>query len=166
MEIREAIETDILVIKNLAEIIWPEAYGEIISEQQISYMLDLIYSEMALKKQMLAGHKFILLEKDHVPIGFASFSKKSKEDPSIFRLHKIYVLPRQHAQGAGSFMLNYIYEESKKANAKQLELNVNKYNIAKQFYEKKGFTVSKREVIDIGNGYVMDDYVMIKDLTT
>jgi hypothetical protein len=39
-------------------------------------------------------------------------------------------------------------------------LNVNKYNKAKFFYEKLGFTITKEEVIDIGNDYVMDDYVM------
>ena len=164
MDIREATETDIPVIKNLAEVIWPEAYGEIISEQQINYMLDLIYSEESLKKQMSVGNKFILLLKDEIEIGFASFSRKSENEITIFRLHKIYVLPRQHAQGAGSFMLNYIYYECKKQGGIQLELNVNKYNIAKQFYEKKGFTVLKEEVIDIGSGYVMDDYVMVKNL--
>ena len=164
MEIREAGEADIPLIKNLAEIIWPETYGEILSEEQLRYMLGLIYNESALKKQMNDGHKFIIVLKDNFEIGFASFSQKSKDEPKVFRLHKIYVLPGQHAQGAGSYMLNYIYEESIKAGGKQLELNVNKYNIAKKFYEKKGFTVSKEEVIDIGNGYVMDDYVMVKEL--
>ena len=164
MEIREAGEADIPLIKNLAEIIWPEAYDEILSAEQLRYMLDLIYSESALKKQMNDGHKFIIAQKDGIEIGFASFSQKSIEQPTLFRLHKIYVLPRQHAKGAGSYMLNYISEESIKAGGNQLELNVNKYNIAKQFYEKKGFTVSKEEVIDIGNGYVMDDYVMVKEL--
>ena len=164
MEIRQAGTEDIPLIKNLAEIIWPKAYGEILSAEQLRYMLDLIYSESALKKQMNKGHKFIIVLKDNFEIGFASFSQKSKGEPKVFRLHKIYVLPRQHAQGAGRYMLNYIYEESIKAGGKQLELNVNKYNIAKQFYEKKGFTVLKVEVIDIGNNYVMDDYVMVRDL--
>ncbi len=165
MDIREAGADDIPLIRNLAEVIWPEAYGDILSEEQLHYMLDLIYSEAALEKQMINGHKFIFVLKDDIEIGFASFSRKSEDEPTIFRLHKIYVLPRQHAQGAGSFMLNYIYEESIRDGAKQLELNVNKYNIAKQFYEKKGFTVLKEEVIDIGNGYVMDDFVMVKDLS-
>ena len=164
MEIRKAGEADIPLIKNLAEIIWPEAYGEMLSAEQLRYMLDLIYSESALKKQINDGHKFIIALKDGIEIGFASFSRKSENTPTVFRLHKIYVLPRQHAQGAGSLMLNYIYEKSIKTGGKQLELNVNKYNIAKQFYEKKGFTVSKEEVINIGNGYVMDDYVMMKEL--
>lgn len=164
MDIREADAQDIPLIRNLAEVIWPEAYGDILSEEQLHYMLELIYSEAALKKQMINGHKFIVVLKDDIEIGFASFSRKSVVEPAVFRLHKIYVLPRQHAQGAGSFMLNYIFDECTKAGATQLELNVNKYNIAKQFYEKKGFTILKEDVIDIGSGYIMDDYVMVKDL--
>ena len=45
-------------------------------------------------------------------------------------------------------------------NQKAIFLNVNKYNNAIHFYMKQGFTKVKDEVIDIGNGYVMDDYVM------
>ncbi len=148
----EASRKDIPLIRNLAEAIWPQVYDDILSEAQLHYMLDLFYSEAALKQQMINSHKFIMVLKNDIAIGFASFSPKSQDEPTVFRLHKIYVLPRRHAQGAGSFMLNYIYEESKKAGAKQLELNVNKYNIAKQFYEKKGFQILKEEVIDIGNG--------------
>ena len=164
MEIKKAGEEDIPLIKNLAEVIWPEVYSEIVSPKQLRYMLDLIYSEASLKQQMEKGHQFVLLMKENVTIGFASFSIKSKKESNIFRLHKIYVLPRQHAQGAGSFLLNHVMEESKKAGGEFLELNVNKYNIAKDFYIKKGFTVLRDEVIDIGNGYVMDDYVMIKNI--
>ena len=164
MGFREAGTDDIPLIRNLAEVIWPEAYADILSEEQLHYMLHLIYSEAALKTQMINGHKFIFVLKDDIEIGFASFSQKSENEPHVFRLHKIYVLPRQHAQGAGSFMLNYIYKESIKAGANRLELNVNKYNIAKSFYEKKGFTILKEEVIDIGSGYIMDDFVMVKDL--
>ena len=47
-----------------------------------------------------------------------------------------------------------------KAGVEQIELNVNKYNSAVQFYEKLGFFRAKEMVLDIGNGYVMDDYVM------
>jgi hypothetical protein len=43
-------------------------------------------------------------------------------------------------------------------------LNVNKYNSAQDFYKKLGFCIDYEEVIDIGNGYVMDDYVMEKEL--
>ena len=164
MEIRETRKEDIPIIKNLAENIWPEAYGDIISKEQIRYMLDLIYSEESLNAQMAKGHRFILATHDNMPIGFASFSAKSIEEPQIFRLHKLYVLPRQHAQGVGSALLAHVTAESKSQGGTQLELNVNKYNIAKQFYDKKGFTILREEVLDIGEGYVMDDYVMVNGI--
>ena len=134
--------------------------GEIISEKQLRYMLNLIYTPAALKAQMEKDHQFIIAYEAQTPIGFASYSAKSTDEPTTFRLHKIYVLTNLHAKGIGSLLLEYVITQSKNAGANLLELNVNKYNTAKNFYEKKGFTILRKEVIDIGSGYVMDDYVM------
>jgi diamine N-acetyltransferase len=164
MTIFKASKDDITTIQHLANIIWPAAYKNIISTEQISYMLELIYSTAALTKQIEAGHQFIFAVENDKPIGFASFSQKSKEEPNLYRLHKIYVLPKQSIKGIGSFMLSYLSDESKIAGASFLQLNVNKNNSAILFYEKKGFVILKEEVINIGNGYVMDDYVMSKKL--
>jgi len=70
------------------------------------------------------------------------------------------LLPETQGKGFGKFMINEIVKIAKSNNQKGIYLNVNKYNTAKFFYEKVGFTIVKEEVIDIGNGYVMDDYVM------
>lgn len=164
MEIKIATADDLNIIKELAETIWPICYGEIISKEQINYMLDLIYSPQVLKAQLEKGHQFIIALEENIPIGFASFSEKSEEETTVFRLHKLYVLTSLHTKGIGSFLLDYVCTQSKKNGAQMLELNVNKYNPAKTFYYKKGFEILKEEVIDIGNGYVMDDYVMVKQL--
>lgn len=157
---RKATTEDITLIQQLAEAIWPEAYENIISPGQIRYMLDLIYSPNALADQFQKGHRFIIAYHESIPIGFASFSKKSLEEPNIFRLHKLYVLPRQQGQGVGSSLLDMVITESRLVGGTHLELNVNKHNPAKNFYSKKGFTILRDEVLDIGNGFVMDDYVM------
>jgi diamine N-acetyltransferase len=164
MEIKKAFLQDIATIQQLAETIWPEAYGKIISSEQLRYMLHLIYSETALAAQIEKGHQFILAIENNEAIGFASFSQKNNIEPTTFRLHKIYVLPNVPTKGIGSFLLSYVCNESIKQGATLLELNVNKYNPATQFYLKKGFSVLREEVIDIGEGYVMDDYVMVKEL--
>ena len=164
MEIKVATVQDLLIIQKLAKKIWPVCYAEIISTEQINYMLNLIYSLEALKLQYEKGHQFVIALKDDEPIGFASYSEKSTEKFTVNRLHKLYVLTTLHTKGIGSLMLNYICRESKKAGANSLELNVNKINPAKTFYDKKGFSILRDEVIDIGNGYVMDDYVMVKPL--
>jgi diamine N-acetyltransferase len=161
MEIKKAGIGDISTIQQLAENIWPTAYKKIISAKQLRYMLDLIYSETALTAQIEKGHQFILVIENDIPIGFASYSQKNEVETTTFRLHKIYVLPNSPTKGIGSFLLSYICNESIKQSAKLLELNVNKYNPAIQFYLKKGFTVLRDEVIDIGEGYVMNDYVMV-----
>ncbi len=160
MEINIATAADVKIIQELAEMIWPVCYADIVSPEQLRYMLDLIYTQDALKAQMEKGHRFVIAYEVETPIGFASYSAKSSEEPTIFRLHKIYVLTNLHTKGIGSTFLQYVVTQSKNAGATLLELNVNKYNPAIGFYEKKGFSILKEEVIDIGNGYVMDDYVM------
>jgi diamine N-acetyltransferase len=162
MQIKKATANDIVTIQQLAETIWPLAYSEIISEAQLRYMLQLIYNTEALTIQMQSGHQFVFAIEDNIAVGFASYSQKNAGETSIFRLHKIYVLPNVPVKGIGSFLLSHVCEASLNAGATSLELNVNKYNKAKLFYEKKGFTTIKEEVIDIGNGYIMDDYVMEK----
>jgi diamine N-acetyltransferase len=164
VEVKKASKEDIATIQELAEIVWPEAYGKIISAEQLRYMLNLIYSETSLEAQIEKGHQFILAIENNEAVGFASFSQKSDIEPTTFRLHKIYVLPDVPTKGIGSFLLSYVCNESVTQGATLLELNVNKYNSAMQFYHKKGFTVLRDEVIDIGEGYVMDDYVMVKKL--
>ena len=164
MEIKKVGLDDISTIQHLAETIWPQAYGNIISAAQLRYMLNLIYSKTSLKEQIKKGHQFILAMQNNEAIGFASFSQKSDIEPTTFRLHKIYVLPNLPTKGTGSFLLAYVIDESKKQAGKILELNVNKYNSAMEFYLKKGFTIVREEVIDIGEGYVMDDYVVQKSI--
>ena len=137
MEIKNGSFADVNIIRELAETIWPICYGEIISAEQLRYMLDLIYSPDALKAQMEKGHQFIIAYKAETPIGFASYSAKSVEEYTTFRLHKIYVLTNLHTKGVGSSLLDYVATQSKKAGAILLELNVNKNNAAKIFYTKK-----------------------------
>jgi GNAT superfamily N-acetyltransferase len=81
-------------------------------------------------------------------------------EPSKMKLHKIYLDPDQKSKGAGTKIIEFIKDVAFKAGVRQIELNVNKFNSAVQFYEKIGFFRAKEMVLDIGNGYVMDDYVM------
>ena len=160
MEIKKAGIAEIGIIKNLAEIIWPICYKEIISSEQLQYMLQLIYNEKSLAQQIEKGHQFIIAYDNNTAIGFASYSQKSEREPTVFRLHKIYVLPNLHITGVGTHLLTYVCNASKTLGGTALELNVNKYNTAIDFYKKKNFSIVKEEIIDIGGGYVMDDYVM------
>ena len=156
--IREAALSELSIIRDLAYSIWPSAYGNILSQQQLDYMLDKIYSIASLQKQFEEHHNFILLFENNIPIGFASFS--SKKNSSVYHLHKIYVSLEQHGTGSGKMLLNYVINSVKKNNATSLTLNVNRHNKARYFYEKQGFIVKDKVDIDIGNGYFMNDYIM------
>jgi len=160
ISIRSATFSDLAVVHDLAHQIWPHVYGDILSPGQLKYMLEEIYSMSSLQNQLTSlHHNFILVLKDSIPVGFASFSPKEKNS-TTYRLHKIYILPEQQGKGIGKFLLGYIINFIKSLGATCLELNVNRYNKARFFYEKQGFTITGTEDIDIGRGYVMNDYVM------
>ena len=158
--IKEAGLKDLPVINKLAHVIWPAAYGEILSPDQLTYMLNKIYALNFLENQLLhLHHNFIIAYDENVPVSFASFSPK-EEEVSVFHLHKIYVLPNRQGSGTGKILLDYVINAIKKRGATALTLNVNRYNKARYFYEKKGFTITHEIDIDIGEGYFMNDYIM------
>lgn len=161
MSLRKAFEHDIPLIRDMASRIWPTAYGEIISKEQIDYMLDMMYSEASLTEQMRNGNEFVLAYDGVEAVGFASVGLL---EGSVYKLHKLYVLPSQHGRGTGRFLVDAIIKAVKNKGGTAIRLNVNKHNKAVGFYEKIGFVKSYDEVLDIGNGYVMDDYVMEKSL--
>jgi ribosomal protein S18 acetylase RimI-like enzyme len=159
LTIRNAEPGDISLIGYLAHTIWPETYGEILSNDQLDYMLELIYSPSALRRQMMTEqHRFFIAELDNKPIGFASFGPLP--EPNTFKLHKLYVLPGIQGKGIGKALVEFIVKELEPEKAQTLLLNVNRHNKAKTFYERLGFEIIKEEDIDIGNGYFMNDYVM------
>lgn len=133
------------------------------SNAQLEYMLDSFYSIANLEKQMDNGQVIELLFEDTTNIGFVAYELNCNFDnlsQPLTKIHKIYLLPETQGKGFGKFMIDEVFKIAKSNNQKGVFLNVNKYNKAKFFYEKLGFVISKEEVIDIGNDYVMDDYVM------
>lgn len=163
MNLREATAADIPAIQDIARAAWPVAYTGIISAAQITYMLDLMYGTPALEAQFgPERHRFLLAEADGKAIGFAGFEHHHL--PHRARLHKLYVLPTALRTGAGHALLEAVLHEARKQGDTAIELNVNKQNKAKDFYMRHGFTVERDEVLDIGQGFVMDDHVMVKQL--
>jgi len=159
LSIRPGEMDDINTIGFLAQQIWPETYGAILAKEQLDYMLNLFYSPVALRRQMLEDkHQFLVVEENEEPIGFAAWS--STTEPGVFKLHKLYVLPGRQGKGLGRWMLQFIYQAIGPLGATTLRLNVNRHNKARQFYERMGFAVVGEEDISIGGGYFMNDYVM------
>ena len=159
LHIRNASVDDIQLIRELTFKVWPQTYAAIISQQQIDHMLEMMYSEISLKKQMEDGSQFIVVCNDDEPVGFASFQETA---PAVYKLHKIYILASQQGKGTGRFAIDDIITEIKQMGATALQVQVNRHNKARSFYEKLGFVVIEEADFDIGNGYFMNDYVMEK----
>lgn len=158
--IRPAVFHELPLVRDLALHIWPHAYGDILTPDQLTYMLDKIYSLPSLQHQFSdLNHSFIFIVDNNIPVGFATFSPKDG-DNSVYRLHKIYVMPQQQGGGTGKMLLQYIISFAKNAEAQMLELSVNRYNKARYFYEKQGFIIASEVDIDIGEGYFMNDFIM------
>lgn len=150
------------VVRSLAYTIWPDAYGNILSEQQLDYMLDKIYAISALQQQQQNDQHFVLIEEDGVYYGFASYQINYAEGKT--KLHKIYVLPQTQGKGIGKLLLGYIEQVVVENKNHSLLLNVNRFNKAIDFYKRQGFDVIGEENIDIGEGYLMEDYIMEKKI--
>lgn len=160
--IRTADIDDIATIGFLAQQIWPGTYQDILKPQQLTYMMELIYSPDSLQQQMRNKHQFLIAELDEEPIGFASYSLL--DEPGVYKLQKLYVHPKTQGKGIGKALVDFIVDQLPRPEATILRLNVNRYNKARQFYERMGFIVTKEEDIDIGNQYFMNDYVMEKTI--
>ena len=159
--IRPASFTDISFIREIAFKTWPPAYEALLGREQVEYMLDLLYSVKALEDQMKNQHYFFLALKNYQPVGFTSFSNI---DQGFFKLQKLYVLTSEQKTGLGLMLLETVETVSKSMGAIQLQLNVNRKNPAKGFYERNGFVVLREDDIDIGSGYFMNDYIMQTEL--
>jgi len=163
VHIRQAIIDDAATIQTLAETIWWPTYSPILSPEQLQYMLDHIYDLATIIQQITTGEQtYLLLSDEEEYIGFASYAPRS-EDPSVFKLHKLYCLPQTKGRGLGKMLLNDVEKRTMEQGVDVLELNVNKYNPAKGFYDKMRYKVIREEDIPVGP-YWMNDYVMRKVL--
>ena len=157
LHIRAANVNDIATIREIATFTWPVAYGSYISKEQLDYMLNMMYSDDSLLDQMNKGHQFYIAEQHSITIGFASVSKEAN---NTCKLNKLYVLPKAQKTGAGKALLQNTINYATSHSAGCLFLQVNKQNNAQDFYRKHGFRVREASILDIGEGYIMDDYIM------
>lgn len=164
MQVIEATTDHIYNIQVLSDIIWPVTFKEILSQEQIVYMMNMMYSTASLEKQMNElNHHYLLAEEDGEYLGYVSYELNYKGTPAT-KVHKIYVLPSTQGKGVGRLFIDTVSEIAKKNNNTTLSLNVNRFNKAIDFYKRVGFEFHTSENIDIGNGFVMEDYIMNKEL--
>ena len=161
LTIRKAELIDCQLIQELASIIFPHTYQEILSPEQLDYMMDWMYSLENLRKQMTEeGHVYLLTtdEEGHY-IGYVSVQPQGE---NLYHLQKIYVLPQYQGLKAGKFMFEEAIKYIKEVHPEPcvLELNVNRNNKAVTFYEHMGMHKDRQGDFPIGNGFYMNDYIM------
>ncbi len=158
LSIRRINKDELIYVHQLANEIWPLTFEKILSKDQIAFMLNWMYSIESLNTQMDNDCTFLLASNDDLKVGYASFQLNYKK--GICRLHKLYIHPDLHRQGIGKELIKRISEVCIDHENSQIELNVNRFNKAVAFYIKLGFTIFDEEDIDIGKGFLMEDYIM------
>jgi len=162
--ITEATFADISIIQDIAYQTWPLAYGEILSKEQLDYMLGAFYNDETIKDSIInKENQFILAKENENVLGFASFEHHYDQKQQT-KIHKIYILPQTQGKGIGKKLIDFIAIAAKENGSTSLLLNVNRFNKALFFYQKLGFEIISEIDIEIGNGYLMEDYVLEKQL--
>ena len=162
--IRTVTVADIPAIAALARTIWLDHYPGIITMEQIEYMLAQRYGPAQIRAEIEGGAiGWEQIALDGAPAAFASYFPA--EAPGEMKLDKLYVHPRHQRAGFGGKLIGHVALAASKRGFRCLILAVNKNNTkAIGAYRKHGFTVRESVSKDIGNGFVMDDYIMVKEL--
>lgn len=159
----EVVEPEQLeLVSSIAEDVWPKTFRSILSEEQIRYMMNMMYSKPTLERELSEGVRFDVLFINGSPAGYVSFSA---EPGKTAKLHKVYLLQQYHGQGIGQLMLNHAADRCRESGCVAVKLNVNKQNVrAQKAYRRNGYAVVASEKNPIGNGFFMDDFVMERKL--
>lgn len=162
--VEKASVEDISLIQKIAHTTWYPTFKDILSEQQIEYMLEMMYSTSSLKEQIeVKNHVFFIAKQGDLSLGFMSIELNYNYKPKA-KIHKIYILPTAQGKGIGNALMQKAEEFALEHKQDSITLNVNRFNKAIGFYQKQGYQNIRTENIDIGKGYVMEDYVFEKPL--
>ncbi|MBW8359670.1 MAG: GNAT family N-acetyltransferase [Weeksellaceae bacterium] len=156
----QATEKDIPLIREIAAQSWRDNYAGMLCKEQIDYMLTMMYSEEELRRHLKNPnyHYFLIFDSIAKPVGIMGFEHHA--EPGSTKLHRIYLLKESKGRGLGKMALDVLKNRVRDVGDTRIILNVNRNNPAIKFYCSQGFQVYAEGVFDIGNGFVMDDFLM------
>lgn len=163
--IEKASGEDIMCIHDMAQVVFRHTYREILSPEQMEYMMDWMYSPANLQKQLDEGHVYYIAYRDGKACGYVSVQPEgiAEDGRLLFHLQKIYVLPSEQGHGLGRALFDravaHVREVAGGCGAR-IELNVNRNNPSIGFYHHLGLRILRQGDFHIGNGYYMNDYIM------
>lgn len=164
VQIRRATTADIELIRSVADVAFRATYAEILSAEQMEYMMDMMYSGESLRRQIeIEHHAFYLALLDGRTVGYVSVERQAER---LFHLQKIYLLPECQGRHIGERLFECACRHVKSLCTEPctMELNVNRHNRALGFYERMGMRKVRQGDFAIGNGYYMNDYIMAIEL--
>lgn len=166
MNIIQADSNHIPEIQKIAIKSWEVTYSDILSQEQFDYMIEMMYSHTALNKQMTEQkHHFLLIQEESTSdyCGFVSYELNYKNQAKT-KIHKLYLLPECKGKGMGRLLIDRVISLARSADNSHLSLNMNRDNKSLGFYRQMGFEIVGEEDINIGNGYLMEDYIFEKKI--
>jgi ribosomal protein S18 acetylase RimI-like enzyme len=149
-------------IETLAHEIWHEYYTPLIGGAQVEYMVARFQSVPAMQAQIRDGYEYFLVQRDWRNIGYLAVQPQPAER-QLF-ISKLYLHSSARGSGTGRACMEFIHQIAQQRGLDRLWLTVNKGNPAVKIYESLGFTIVRPVVMDIGDGFVMDDFRMEKPL--
>ncbi|MBF7091448.1 GNAT family N-acetyltransferase [Flavobacterium sp. ALJ2] len=161
--LKTASIADIPTIREIAFKTWPNTYGEILSQEQLDYMLGKFYEPALIEESIRKGHIFTMAYEDGLCLGYAGF-QHDYQDKNATRLNKLYLLPEAQGKGIGKILIDAVVAAAKEKGADIVTLNVNRFNKAASFYKKMGFEIVAEADIELDHGYLMEDFIMEKEV--
>lgn len=159
---RRCTPSDADVINAIAHKSWWTTYDSFLSKEQIGFMLNEMYAPTVLYNNIEQGIGFFMVELDQQAVGFTSFIPKDGSS-NTYRIEKLYLLEDAQGYGLGKALVNEVAKLAKQEGFSILELNVNRYNPASNFYTKLGFKIVGE--VDIPyHHFVLNDYIMQKEI--
>lgn len=160
-----ASAAEVLLIRDLAERIWHESYSAMIPPEQIRYMLEWMYAPHKLEAEIERGVHYAIIRRDERPIGYLAWEWNPSAPATAAFLNKLYLLPELQGQGLGQQALEHVLQTARDLGAPAIELRVNRMNHrAQRTYQRAGFVCVEARVTEIGAGFVMDDFILRREL--
>ena len=147
-------------VARMAREVWNEHYVPLIGQAQVDYMVGKFQTPDAMESQIESGYEYFQIRQAGKNMGYAAI-RHDAADARLF-VSKLYVLAAWRKSGAGRQTLELIERMARERGATHLWLTVNKGNPSVRAYERLGFKIAEAIVVDIGGGFVMDDYKMEK----
>ncbi|MEG1643763.1 MAG: GNAT family N-acetyltransferase [Bacteroidales bacterium] len=160
----EATPKDIPLLHTLGVKIFRQTYRQMLSEAQIEYMIEWMYSPTSLKKQMESNNTFYIVYYNETPCGYIGIEQ---QEETLFHLQRLYLDETMRGKNIGRLMMEKVFDHVRSTSNREatIELNVNRDNKTVEFYKKTGWHIIRSGDFHIGQGYYMTDHIMAIKIT-